>query len=138
MKAAEPLNSPLHAYFEWDNTIAGTRYRLQQARELIRTVKFKLEIEETIVRLPVYIRDSSSSKNVGGYTKLSEIKTVNSKKAALIQEIDAAISHLRRAGNISVFLDDSKMIHSTLEKKADEVEGILDFIRGTKLIEKAA
>lgn len=40
--------------------------------------------------------------------------------------------------NISVFLDDSKMIHSTLEKKADEVEGILDFIRGTKLIEKAA
>ena len=30
---------PLHSRFEWDNAIAGEAYRLQQARELIRSVR---------------------------------------------------------------------------------------------------
>lgn len=31
-------NSPLHAYFEWDDTEAAQQYRLSQARNLIRAV----------------------------------------------------------------------------------------------------
>lgn len=30
---------PLHSRFEWDDAIAGERYREQQARELIRSVR---------------------------------------------------------------------------------------------------
>ena len=37
--AASPKASPLHVLFEWDNTIAGNKYREQQASELIRSVK---------------------------------------------------------------------------------------------------
>jgi len=33
--AAASLTSPLHSFFEWDDTKAGRHYRLQQARNLI-------------------------------------------------------------------------------------------------------
>lgn len=37
---ARPADAPLHDRFEWDDAIAGDRYRLVQASELIR--KFKI------------------------------------------------------------------------------------------------
>lgn len=37
-EARDP-NSPLHSRFEWDDTVAGDRYREVQARELIRSVR---------------------------------------------------------------------------------------------------
>lgn len=37
-KARDP-NHPLHAHFEWDDVKAGDKYRLDQARNLIRTIK---------------------------------------------------------------------------------------------------
>jgi hypothetical protein len=41
LEAATAEDHPLHARFEWDDTIAGHKYRLTQARELIRVVKEK-------------------------------------------------------------------------------------------------
>lgn len=38
LKAATPASSPLHEYFEWNNTEAAKKYRLWQARMLIRSV----------------------------------------------------------------------------------------------------
>lgn len=37
--AARHVNSPLHTHFEWDDGEAAHRYRLQQARQLIRVVR---------------------------------------------------------------------------------------------------
>lgn len=36
--AADPLH-PLHARFEWDDSVAGAKYREAQARDLIRSVR---------------------------------------------------------------------------------------------------
>jgi hypothetical protein len=36
--AAEDIQSPIHAYFEWDDKIAGAEYRKYQARRLINHV----------------------------------------------------------------------------------------------------
>lgn len=48
---ARPKTSPLHTYFEWDNKIAGEKYRQQQASDLIRKVKITYQkgdrIEQT-------------------------------------------------------------------------------------------
>lgn len=32
VEAARPVKSPIHKLFEWNNTVAGEKYRLQQAR----------------------------------------------------------------------------------------------------------
>lgn len=37
--AARPADHPLHDRFEWDNSVAGEKYREEQARSLIRTVR---------------------------------------------------------------------------------------------------
>jgi hypothetical protein len=37
--AAEPVDSPLHDRFEWDDAAAAYQYRVEQARELIRSVR---------------------------------------------------------------------------------------------------
>jgi hypothetical protein len=36
--AAEPKDSPLHGAFEWRNSVAASRYREWQARQLIRAI----------------------------------------------------------------------------------------------------
>jgi len=39
VQEAEDVSSPLHKYFQWDDTIAGNEYRKHQARDLIRDVQ---------------------------------------------------------------------------------------------------
>ena len=39
VEAATPKTHPLHDRFEWDNRVAGHKYRLVQARMLIRSVR---------------------------------------------------------------------------------------------------
>jgi hypothetical protein len=43
LKAATPATSPLHSYFDWNNTTAAEKYRLWQARMLIRSVSVVYE-----------------------------------------------------------------------------------------------
>jgi hypothetical protein len=42
VEEAEPDDSPLHDQFEWDDESAGHRYRLTQARALIRSVRIRV------------------------------------------------------------------------------------------------
>ena len=43
LECAKDKKCPLHDYFEWDNTIAGEMWRLQQASYLIRTLDLVIE-----------------------------------------------------------------------------------------------
>lgn len=45
--AARDPEHPLHDRFEWDDALAGEKYREQQARALIRTVKVVEPVGET-------------------------------------------------------------------------------------------
>ena len=39
VKKARPKRSPIHKAFEWDDDVAGEKYRVHQARNLIRAVR---------------------------------------------------------------------------------------------------
>jgi len=43
---AKKKSSPLHNFFDWDNTTAGEKWRLQQARILINEVKIIVNSKE--------------------------------------------------------------------------------------------
>ena len=45
VKAARPKKSPIHTAFEWDDTVASEKYRVHQARNLIRAVRVVIEDE---------------------------------------------------------------------------------------------
>ena len=38
LELARPKNSPIHQYFDWDDSHAAELYRLEQARQLIQCV----------------------------------------------------------------------------------------------------
>ena len=45
VEVAQSPKSEIHNYFEWDNTIAGNLYRLQQARNLMENIVVNVTIE---------------------------------------------------------------------------------------------
>lgn len=43
LEEARPEDSILHPIFEWDDTVAAERYRLEQARKLINNIEIEIE-----------------------------------------------------------------------------------------------
>lgn len=46
LEAARPASSPLHKYFDWDDTSAAEAWRLAQARSMIREVHVIIQHED--------------------------------------------------------------------------------------------
>jgi hypothetical protein len=40
--SARPASSSLHGFFEWDDEVAANKFRLNQARVLVRNIKLKV------------------------------------------------------------------------------------------------
>jgi len=55
-------DSPLHSYFDWDNTTAAKKWRIHQAGRLLRFYWRELPLDRIVVRVPLYM----SSAPVGG------------------------------------------------------------------------
>lgn len=89
VEAAKKRNSPLHDYFTWDDDEAAKRYRLIQARQLIRVAVTVLPRSDKKTRAYVSLsKDRSNMGGIGGYRHLDEVLA----SAALRKELmfDAA------------------------------------------------
>lgn len=51
VEEARPKQSPLHPYFEWDDRRAAEQHRLEQARLMIRRVKFVVQSPDETPRM---------------------------------------------------------------------------------------
>lgn len=72
--AARPEDSPLHSRFEWDDSIAGEKYRLSQAGELLRVVFKPDPTQPTHLRAFVAVKgtDSTASSYVPTETAMAD------------------------------------------------------------------
>ncbi len=78
LKNAEKTDSPLHDYFEWDDTEAAAKYRYIQAAMLIRSVKVSVEThpqdQPKIIRAFVSVASkpelTDSTESVNSYVPL--------------------------------------------------------------------
>jgi len=104
--AAKDPESPLHHYFEWDDSVAGRAYRLQQAARLIRTVKIEVIVESKKVVTPLYVNSPKSSE-VGRYLPVTTVRD------------DAVMAH-------GVLLDELSRIESAI-RRARALASVLDF-----------
>lgn len=85
---ARPEDSPAHPAFEWDNSVAGEEYRLEQARRFIRRVTVCVDAQ------PERLAHVLADKGEGYYKPLSVIvQTPNEYDLAL----KSAISRLSAA-----------------------------------------
>jgi hypothetical protein len=90
---ATPVDHPLHDRFEWDDSIAGHKYRLNQARELIRSVKVQPADDSTAsLRAFVSVRAPSEPSNY------VPVETVDNPvtQAIVLRQMRREIEALRR------------------------------------------
>lgn len=58
---SRPEDAPLHPAFEWDNYVAGERYRHIQAKDLIKTVEVIRPAPDAPAPEPAYVNVSKSA-----------------------------------------------------------------------------
>jgi PP-loop superfamily ATP-utilizing enzyme len=54
LKASKPKSAVLHSYFEWNNTVAASHHRLQQARTLLNNIEVKIVSDGSPRKIAVY------------------------------------------------------------------------------------
>lgn len=93
VEVARDENSVLHSQFEWDDTKAGHRYRLAQARQLIRTIVIHEERTAEPIRSFVSL-PSDRAHTGGGYRHMSVVLSIDSLKQEKLRELQQAIDRM--------------------------------------------
>lgn len=108
LAAAIPEDSPIHGLFLWDDGVAGQRYRLDQARDLIRRVKVNyVPGTKTIrqIRVSEYVHDPLLPQGQQGYSRTTLLRTrQGGALAALAAEIARVSAMVERARMIAAHL----------------------------------
>lgn len=99
LKQAEPPGAPLHDFFTWDNGIAGDKWRQEEARHLIRSIRIiRTDIpisEQPIVRKYLSVSASDTESRFDGSAYLSSDEVAASADYRQ-QTLNAAMAELRR------------------------------------------
>lgn len=94
VSAARDPKSPLHSKFEWDDRVAGEAYRLNQARELIKSVTFLPSGSDEPVR--AYVSLSSDRLSRGGFRAMVDVMSDERLKALLIEDAKQDLQAFRQ------------------------------------------
>ena len=106
VKAAASPKHALHNEFEWDDTKAGAKYRLDQARGIIASVRINRMQGERRVSSVAYIRNPTLPSAEPGYVSITRLRTEGeAAEDALRQEVDRIQSCIERAREIAGALD---------------------------------
>jgi len=98
VKRAKNQESILHQYFEWNDTEASEKWRLQQARNITNHVMEVIVIKGTKTEerafFNVVVKNNENAENI--YVSLAEaIKTPNYKKQ-ILKEMEVTLENLLR------------------------------------------
>lgn len=99
VEEARPKTAPLHGHFEWNNDVAGEKYRLVQAAELIRSVRISFSDNNTGERKSVRafhsLREAGDADRTG-YAPTDEILADELATRILQQSFKREIADLQR------------------------------------------
>jgi hypothetical protein len=128
--AARSPRHPWHARFCWSDKIAGARFRLDQARELIANVTLTIRTETTILSAPHYVRDPDLPAGEQGYVSVVQLRTEEGRaRAALLVEVQRVSHMLRRMLDLARILDLDRAVQPMLAQ-LDEVTLSLGRLNG--------
>lgn len=102
---AQNPDSPLHGYFEWRDDEAAHKYRIEQARGLIRSVHVKIQVETKYVKTVAYVRDPALPNAESGYISVAKIRSETEiARDVLIAEFARVGAVLARAKSLAQVL----------------------------------
>ena len=127
VKTATPNDHPLHGQFEWDNNKAGHKFRVQQARSLIKAVLVRVEVDHKIITSIGYVRDPAMVPKQGYRNVMAMRRDPDDAREAVIAEFARVTTHLRRARDLGVVLD----LADAIEPLLAEIERLDTVVRET-------
>ena len=102
---ARSAKSPLHDHFTWDDSEASAKWRLEEARQLIRSVRVDITVESRTVSTVRYVRDPSAGPEQG-YIETAKLRTDKALALeALRSEMRATQARFERAESLAEALD---------------------------------
>ena len=122
VKAASDPNNVLHHLFEWDDVKAGNAHRIDQARQIITSVKINIVTETRTISAGSYVRDPRLPSDQQGYVSVSKLRTDSDlAKDSIRLEFERAYSHLHRAKT-----------HAEILGMQDQVSALLNDLNALK------
>ena len=104
VKEARKPASPLHGYFTWDVKEAAAERWLDQARQLIRSVRVEVTTTQFSMRAPEYLRDPAAGREQG-YISIRRLATdEDMAREAIVAEFSNAAAALSRAKAVAAAL----------------------------------
>jgi len=120
---ARSPDSPLHDYFEWDDTAAAEKYRKVQARQLIRSVKVEVTVHSVPLTVVGYVRDPDVDSHEPGYRNVMQLRTEeDSARIAIVNEMKRVANSVRRAKSIAAVLG----FQEDIDRIADIAAGVIE------------
>lgn len=96
VEAARPASSPLHKYFEWDNTKAAQEWRLEQARYLIRVCVEVAKLPNNEPQeIRVFVSLPSERNKKGGYRLMVNVLSDVERREEMLQMALDELTRLR-------------------------------------------
>ena len=98
VKEAKPKKSPIHGAFEWDDSVAGEKYRIHQARNIIRAVRVVVvdDIGGETVSRPQFVHIDNGKDD--RYYQDAEVAVQNVDEFVLaVKELTVKVSGAQRA-----------------------------------------
>lgn len=89
---AREENNPLHGYFDWDDSVAAEKWRIEQARGLIQVAVEYVNDNKEPVRVFVSLQ---RDRMKGGYRRLETVMSDDVLKAELLRESLVELNTLR-------------------------------------------
>lgn len=127
--------SELHSRFTWDDALAGAKFRLNQARSIIRVAVFVQPGSKEVIRTYVSL-ESDRQLEGGGYRHLGEAMTNTDRRNMLLrqallefQRLRAKYKALKELASLFASIDELNDIeHNVLSINADTLAVELDDI----------
>jgi hypothetical protein len=91
VEAATPISHPLHEYFTWDDTEAAHRFRIMEARTILRVAVEYTDHDHEPIRVTAHLSSDDT-----GYRLLSTILSDTEMRAQLIADAGRDVDAFKR------------------------------------------
>ena len=89
-------DSPLHSYFEWDDSKAAERFRLNQARALIMHAKVCMVAGEKKFNVRAFVSLGADRIDGGGYRPIGDVMSDAERRAELLRTALSELGNFKK------------------------------------------
>lgn len=95
VEAATPADSPLHRYFDWDDSTAAHKWRIEQAREHIRTARIQYVSNGAKKTTRAFVSVRHGANEPSNYQPLERVATDDITRRIVLRDFERRLRDLK-------------------------------------------